>query len=106
MERARLAAERAERGRLDAALMVARTVAHEINNALAPITGYAELLSMSPKVSSDDVLTAYARRILWAATNVAGRVKKLQRIIRLEEQESVLGPAFPVLDLERSTADE
>ena len=106
VERARLAAERAERNRLDAALLVARTVAHEINNALAPITGYAELLSMSPKISSDDGLTAYARRILWASTDVAGKVKKLQRIIRLEEVASPMGPEQPLLDLERSTAEE
>ncbi|HEU5316144.1 MAG TPA: GAF domain-containing protein, partial [Chloroflexota bacterium] len=50
LERARITEERAERARMEGALLVARTVAHEINNALTPITGYAELLSVTPSV--------------------------------------------------------
>ena len=97
------AEERAERAKMEGALLVARTVAHEINNALAPITGYAELLAMSPTVAADERMVAFARRILWASTDVAAKVKQLQQIIRLEEVESPLGPDLPLLDLERST---
>ena len=104
LERARISEERAERARLEGALLVARTVAHEINNAMAPITGYAELLSLSPVVASDEKMVGFARRILWASTDVAAKVKLLQKIIRLEETESPLGPDQTLLDLERSTA--
>jgi GAF domain-containing protein len=104
LERARSAEERATRARMEGALLVARTVAHEINNAMAPIVGYAELLSLSPVVAADEKMVAFARRILWASTDVAEKVKQLQKIIRLEETESPLGPDQPVLDLERSTA--
>jgi len=104
IERTRLAAERTERARLDAALLVARTVAHEINNALSPITGYAELLSASPTVAAHDATASYARRILWASVEVAEKVKQLQRIIRLEKADLPSSADMPVLDLERSTA--
>lgn len=104
LERARVTEERAERARLEGALLVARTVAHEINNAMAPITGYAELLSLNPVVAADEKTVGFARRILWASTDVAAKVKLLQRIIRLEETESSLGSDFSLLDLERSTS--
>src|SRR5688572_30718598 len=35
----------AREARLDGALLVARTVAHRINNAISPVAGYAELLT-------------------------------------------------------------
>ena len=103
IERARLEAFRAERGRLDAALLVARTVSHEINNALTPITGYAELLSLNPTITADDLLVTFARRILWASVDVTEKVKRLQQIIRLEETPESSGTAYSVLDLTRST---
>ena len=43
---------------------------HEINNALAPITGYTELLSLNPTITADDLLVTFARRILWASVDV------------------------------------
>jgi GAF domain-containing protein len=103
IERARLATEHAERSRLDAALLVARTVAHEINNALSPITGYAELLTLSRVVRTDQTTVNQARLILEASLDVAEKVQRLQRIIRLEEAESSLGAGKGVLDLDRST---
>ncbi|HET7772046.1 MAG TPA: GAF domain-containing protein [Chloroflexota bacterium] len=103
LERVRVGQERAAHARLEGALLVARTVAHEINNALTPITGYAELLSVSPSVAADEQAAGFARRILWASTDVATMVTRLQQIIRLEEVEVKPGPHGRVLDLERSS---
>lgn len=94
-----------ERARLEGALLVARTVAHEINNALSPIVGFTELLALSPKVSADPTLVTYANLILDAGEQVAGKIQRLQRIVRLEEATDVLGPSQPVLDLDRCTDD-
>lgn len=105
IERARLEAERAAHARLDAALLVARTVAHEINNALSPVTGYAELLLLSPAVAQDVTRASYTRAILQASADVAEKVQRLQRIIRLEEAPSPLGADKPVLDMQRSTTE-
>jgi PAS domain S-box-containing protein len=96
--------ERTQRQRLDGALLVARGVAHEVNNALVPLTGYAELLAMNPTVAAQPQLASYAAQIVRAGQAIAGKVGRLQRIIRLEELPDGLGPGGPVLDLERSTA--
>ena len=104
LERVRHGQERAAHVKLEGALLVARTVAHEINNALTPITGYAELLSLSPTVTADEQAAGFARRILWASTEVANMVRRLQQIIRLQEMEVAPGPHGKVLDLDRSTA--
>ena len=92
-----------ERARLDGALLVARTVAHEVNNALAPIGGFAELLAIAPAVARDPTLAAYATLIVQAVENAAGKVRQLNRIVRLEESDIGLGSGQPVLDLDRST---
>jgi PAS domain S-box-containing protein len=101
-EAAEREAER-DRSRLDAALLVARTVAHEINNALSPISGGAELLRMDPEVAAHPSRSAYLTMIESAAQEVAAKVRRLQSIVRVEAQESVLGADQPVLDMERST---
>lgn len=103
-ERVRLEREWAQRARLDGALLVARTAAHEINNALAPVAGYAELLANRAQVAADPQMSSYVACIRQAAAETAARVHRLQRIVRLEEVESALGPRRPVLDLERSSA--
>ncbi|MBI3970435.1 MAG: GAF domain-containing protein, partial [Chloroflexi bacterium] len=95
--------ERAERAKLEGALLVARTVAHDVNNALAPVSGFAELLGLHPLVRGDVQLESYARLIFDGAAQVAEKVQRLQGIIRLELKppEQGLGPDKPVLDLER-----
>jgi PAS domain S-box-containing protein len=98
-----LEADRAEKARLEGALIVARTVAHEINNALAPLTGFSDLLSAVPAVARDPKASTYAKLINDAAAAMAGKVTRLQRIVRLEQDTITLGPDRPVLDLERST---
>lgn len=90
------------RSRLDGALLVARTVAHEINNALAPISGGADLLGTLPALQEQPA-AAYLKMIVDASAQAAARVRRLQRIVRLEETVSPLGPERPILDLDRST---
>ena len=94
--------DNAERARLDGALLVARTAAHQLNNALSPIVGYAELLSMLPGVRDNATARSYAALIGESASAAAELVQRLQRIVRLEETPSPLGPDKPLLDLDRS----
>jgi nitrogen-specific signal transduction histidine kinase len=103
-ERQRLEQAHEDRQRLEGALLVARTVAHELNNALSPVMGYAEMLATHPSVAGDRAAQGYANAILKGAEEVAQIVQRLQRIARLEQVESPLGPDRPILDLERSTA--
>jgi GAF domain-containing protein len=100
--RERAAAAERERARLDGALLVARTVAHELNNALAPVGGFAELLSLAPAVAQDAVLASYARLIQDATQTAAAKIRRLNALVRLEETPSVLGEGRPLLDLDRS----
>ena len=93
-----------QRARLDGALLVARTAAHPLNNALSPIVGYAELLAMLPAVRSNPTARSYAALIGESAASAAHLVQRLQRIVRLEETPSPLGPDKPLLDLDRSAS--
>lgn len=102
--RVELENERATRARLDGALLVARTVAHEINNALVPVVGFTELLSLRPAVKMDPVARRYLTLMEEAAASMTEKVRRLQRIIRLEETTEHLGPDQPILDIARSTA--
>jgi signal transduction histidine kinase len=110
VERVRTEATRREgaaaQARLDGALLVARTVAHEINNALSPVIGFAELLAMCPSVVGDTNAAAYTKLIAEAAQETAAKVRRLQQIVRLEKAQSPLGEHLSVLDLERSASDE
>jgi GAF domain-containing protein len=103
ISRLRLEEDRNQRSRLDGAMLVARTVAHEINNALAPVVGYAELLGQRPAVAADPQSAAFTKLICSAAEDAAAKVARLQRIVRLQEDVSPLGPSQPILDMERST---
>ncbi|HVE77861.1 MAG TPA: PAS domain S-box protein [Gemmatimonadaceae bacterium] len=107
--RLEVAERRAEsaQARLEGALLVSRTVAHEINNALAPLLGYAELLSLRPEVAANPQSATFARLLMEGADGIAEQVRRLQSIIRLEEAPSVLGTGVTTRDLKRSgTPDE
>jgi hypothetical protein len=97
------AAER-ERDRLDGAMLLARTAAHAVNNALGLTSGYAELLASHPTVAGDPELARYVREVLGGVQQAAARLARLQKLTRLEERPSPLGEGRPVLDLERSVA--
>lgn len=96
----------AERARMEGALLVVRTVAHEVNNDLSPIAGFAELLALHPAVAHDPTAMAYAHQIHVSALAAAATVLRLQRLVRLEEAPSALGAGWSVLDLERSTTPD
>lgn len=108
MERARVEQRRWEaevaRARMDGALLIARTAAHEVNNALSPVAGFAELLTMHPVISREADASMYAQIIREAAAQAAEKIHQLQSIVRLEEVPSALGPDQPLLDLDRSSA--
>ena len=92
-----------EGARMEGALLVARTVAHDINNALAPITGGADLLGTLPTIAHDPTASAYLNMIVAAADSVATKVARLQGLVRLDQTETPLGPDRPMLNMERST---
>ena len=98
------AEQHAERLRLDGALLVARTAAHQLNNALSPVVGFAELLARRPAVETDPQARAYVQNITLAAEAASDIVRRLQNLTRLEEDESSPIRAYAVLDLEKSTA--
>jgi GAF domain-containing protein len=89
----RVVATVADGARLDGAIKTARLVAHELNNQLAPVRGYSEVLTEMLE-GEPAVLAA---RILRGAEASASTVARLQRIIRFEETETA---GFRMLNLE------
>ena len=83
----------AERARLDGAVKTAHLVAHRLNNELAPVRGYGELLAET----LEGELAALARRVVQGADDAAATVARLQRIVRFEETESA---GVQMLDLD------
>jgi PAS domain-containing protein len=88
-----------ERAQLDGAVKTARAVAHEINNALALVVGYAELL---PK-HQDPSTSALVDTVVTAARDAVRAVVRLQRIVRFEETDQGAGP---MLDLRAAFGTE
>ncbi len=87
-----------EAGRLEAALQMAHTLAHECNNGLAVIASAADLLlEAAPRPDQVELL----QRILGAVNRVASTVQQAQRIRRVETREAFTG--FTILDLQAST---
>ena len=96
--------QEARLARLDGALLVARTAAHRVNNSLAAVVGYADLLSVTTAGAAppdDAKVRDYARRIVVAAEQTAAQVHLLQQIVRLEEDPN---SPIAVLDLDASVA--
>jgi PAS domain S-box-containing protein len=83
----------AERARLDGAVKTAHLVAHRLNNELAPVRGYGELLAEA----LEGELAVLARRVVHGADGAAATVARLQRIVRFEETESA---GVQMLDLD------
>jgi hypothetical protein len=92
-----------ERLRLDGALLLARTAAHELNNALSLPVGYADLLTQHPVVARDPALLAQVEQIRDGAQLAAQTLERLQNVVRLAEKPSPAGNDLSVLDLDRST---
>jgi PAS domain S-box-containing protein len=97
----RLAGEEARReaASLRSVNLLAQAAAHEINNPLAIIMGYSQML--------EDRLAAESEEGTWARTSrkAAGRIRdavaRLNRIVRIESTEAT-GTLPPILDTERS----
>jgi DNA-binding response OmpR family regulator len=104
----RLDAQRAaqQAAKLEGVLLAARTAAHEINNALALPVGFAELLTLHPTIQADPSLLSQVISIRDQSQRAAEILASLQRVIRLEETPSPLGPDRPYLDITRSVGDE
>ncbi|HEY7434576.1 MAG TPA: LytS/YhcK type 5TM receptor domain-containing protein [Methylomirabilota bacterium] len=97
----RLAGEEARReaASLRSVNLLAQAAAHEINNPLAIIMGFSQML--------EDRLAAESEEGHWARTcrRAAGRIRdavaRLSRIVRIESTEAT-GALPPILDTERS----
>jgi GAF domain-containing protein len=98
VEQTRLRAAAEASARLDGALKTARLVGHELNNKLAIVSGYGDLLvdRMGPSEHAPMI-----RRMVEASDEAALVLRRMQRIIRFEER-TLGGIAF--LDLEAATA--
>ncbi len=91
-----------EAERLKALLELAGAAAHEINQPLTVIVGYADL--MLRRSQEEDPSRPMLRAILDNATQIAGTLKKFQAIRRYESK-TYLGD-IKILDVERSTEEE
>ena len=102
--RERLAIEQrlAESERLAVLAELAGTTAHELNQPLTSVMGYAELLKR--KIDDDDPKFKAASTILREAERMAAIVKQIGQITRYETKPYVGGAR--IIDLKRSTQAE
>ena len=81
-----------ERERIKALQQMSRGVVHDLNNTLAPILGFSELLQ-EPGVSGDvDKATRYAKAIKTAGVNASAVVKRLREFYQMEGSSAALMP--------------
>jgi len=91
---------KAERARLDGALLAARTAAHLVNNQLSTTVGFSELLASRPDLPERQ--REMARLALDGAREAATTtIQRLNRIVPLEEAPDT--GTWTTIDLERST---
>jgi PAS domain S-box-containing protein len=97
----RLAGEEARReaASLRSVNLLAQAAAHEINNPLAIIMGYSQMLEDRLATGSEE--GTWARTSRKAAGRIRDAVARLNRIVRIESTEST-GALPPILDTERS----
>jgi PAS domain S-box-containing protein len=97
----RLAGEEARReaASLRSVNLLAQAAAHEINNPLAIIMGYSQMLE--DRLAAESEEGAWARTSRKAAGRIRDAVARLNRIVRIESTESA-GALPPILDTERS----
>ena len=88
-----------EEARREGAQLVARTVAHALNNTLTPVVGFAELLALEPAVAGSPTAARYVALIAEAADDAVDKVARLQHVTRLTPLPTTTTPAGPVLDL-------
>jgi PAS domain S-box-containing protein len=100
--RERMAAEAAARetSELRAATLVARAAAHEINNPLAVILGYLQLLE--GRLPPDSREAKWGVQMLEAGARIRDAVGRLNSLIKVEARPTA-GDAPPMLDSVRSS---
>ncbi|MBI2942543.1 MAG: GAF domain-containing protein [Chloroflexi bacterium] len=99
LENLRYFDEHVQMARLDGAIKTARAAAHELNQPLTALAGYAKLLQ---RTGDDAAHGAYAQQIVVAAFRLGQRLRQFQRIVRFEEYHGY--SSFPpMLDLDRSS---
>jgi signal transduction histidine kinase len=79
--------------------LLAQAAAHEINNPLAIIMGFSQMLEERLAAGSEEV--GWARTCRKAAGRIRDAVGRLGRIVRIESTEPT-GSLPPILDTERS----
>jgi len=99
----RLAGEdaRRESASLRSVNLLAQAAAHEINNPLAIIMGYVQMLEDRLPAGSEE--SGWARTTRNAAVRIRDAVGRLSRIVRIESTEPT-GALTAILDTERSSA--
>ena len=101
-EREELRRLHAERAGMDAALLVSRTAAHQLNNTLAPVVGYAELLALRPAMTGDPGAVTMLTAISTAGLQAADAIRRLEVAVRATTPRTFATPAGPILDLATS----
>jgi PAS domain S-box-containing protein len=99
-ERKQLEAERALKAQLEGILLTARTFEHELNNKLATVTGYAELLS------GDPTLPVHLRtRAARAAQGGAECARIIRRLLEITEVNAIdwAGTGHTTIDVSDTT---
>jgi PAS domain S-box-containing protein len=98
----RLAGEEARReaASLRSVNLLAQAAAHEINNPLAIIMGYSQMLE--DRLAAESEEGGWARTSRKAAGRIRDAVARLNRIVRIESTDST-GTLPSILDTERST---
>ena len=91
---------RREAASLRSVNLLAQAAAHEINNPLAIIMGYLQMLEDRLPPGTEE--SGWARTGRNAAVRIRDAVGRLSRIVRVESTHPA-GPVPPILDLERST---
>ncbi len=94
----RLAAEKTER---EAAELLARAAAHEINNPLAIIMGYLQI--MADQAAEGGKHARWVPQMLGAATRIRESVQRLKDIVRVEAAAPA-GEMPSILDTRKSSA--
>ena len=99
----RLAGEEARReaASLRSVNLLAQAAAHEINNPLAIIMGYIQMLEDRLPPGTEE--SSWTRTCRNAAVRIRDAVGRLSRIVRVESTQPS-GTVPPILDMERSTS--
>jgi CheY-like chemotaxis protein len=89
-----------ERARLEGVLLAVRTAQHELNNLLALTVGYAELISIDPRLPPH--LHPLASEALRGAQEAANLLERLRHVSRIVEIDRGI-PSGNVIDVPHST---